>query len=182
MPRPILPTLLLVLCACGSARHDVERTGDPPPSEMPGGEPGDAADAANDDPGAERPAYGQPRPLGEAPWPADQGIGVESNGGRYWVVYIPSQSEIPLNEEFDVELRVYDGATRSRLVDAEVAVDARMPAHGHGMKIDARPIPNPDGSYAVPGMLLHMVGHWELYVDLTVGPITERAQFDIELE
>jgi hypothetical protein len=38
-----------------------------------------------------------------------------------------------------------------------------------------------DGVLVARGMLLHMIGHWELYVDLTRGPLTERAQFDFEL-
>ena len=164
---------LTVVAGCAS---DGVRTGpeDPAPLETGPDVPDGPAIADGPDGQAER--------LGPAPWSAEEGLGAYSNGGQYWVVYIPSDEEIPLNEDFDIEVRVYDGETRSRLVDAEVTVDARMPAHGHGMKLDPTPMQQDDGSYEVEGMLLHMVGHWELYVDLTVGPFTERAQFDIEME
>jgi len=31
-------------------------------------------------------------------------------------------------------------------------------------------------------MLLHMIGRWEIHVDVLNGPLIERAQFDLELE
>lgn len=118
-----------------------------------------------------------------APWSPDEGHGVASNDGTYWVAYLLDPEEIPLNEDFDLVVRVFDGATRSRLQpDAEVAVDARMPAHGHGMLQDPVLEELPDGALRVRGLRLHMIGRWELYVDLTRGPFTERAQFEIVLE
>ena len=39
-----------------------------------------------------------------------------------------------------------------------------------------------DGHFTVEGMLFHMVGRWELYLDVTRGPLTERAQFEVVLE
>ncbi len=117
------------------------------------------------------------------PWPPDEGRGTPSNAGTYWVSVLGPEGDYPLNEEFDMVVRVLDGATRSRVVrDAAIRVDARMPAHGHGMKHDPTLDLQPDGSWLVRGMLLHMVGHWEIYVDLERGPITERAQLDVDLE
>jgi len=171
LKRIVVTSLVTIAATCGCATE-------PQVVEIPGASDGPVA--ATDEPVQ---ADGRVQWLrGRAPWPSEEGIGVESNGGRYWVVYIPQVAEIPLNEEFDMEVRVFDAATRSWLVNADLTLDARMPAHGHGMKIDAAPVQNADGGYDVPGMLLHMVGHWELYVDLTEGAITERAQFDIELE
>jgi hypothetical protein len=116
------------------------------------------------------------------PWSPDEGRGVLSNAGSYWVSTL-GPPEYPQNEEFDLVVRVLDGPTRTRLVrGAEIHVDARMPAHGHGMTHDATLEAQPDGSWIARGLLFHMVGHWELYVDVRRGAITERAQFDIELE
>ena len=67
-------------------------------------------------------------------------------------------------------------------MDLTVAVDARMPAHQHGMKQVPSVHPLGDGRFRVEGMLLHMTGHWELYVDVTSGAVTERAQWDLTLE
>ena len=63
---------------------------------------------------------------------------------------------------------------------SRIVIDARMPAHGHGMNVEPA-LSIEDGVLVARGMLLHMIGHWELYVDLTRGPLTERAQFDFEL-
>ncbi len=121
--------------------------------------------------------------LALAPWPSDEGVGTLSNDGTYWVAYVPPAGGLPLNADFGLVVRVFDAETRSRAVAGlELVVDARMPAHGHGMNSAAEVTVAPDGSFAVAGMLLHMTGHWELYVDITRGPLTERAQFDIELE
>jgi len=118
-----------------------------------------------------------------APWPPGEGVGTLSNDGGYWVAYVPPAGGVPLNEGFSLGVQVFDAETRSRLVDGiDVVVDARMPAHGHGMNSAPEVKRAPDGSFAAGGMLLHMTGHWELYVDITRGPLTERAQFDIDLE
>ena len=37
-------------------------------------------------------------------------------------------------------------------------------------------------SWKAEGMLFHMSGHWELYVDITQGGATERAQMDVDLK
>ena len=66
--------------------------------------------------------------------------------------------------------------------DVELAVDAAMPEHGHGMnrvpKVGARP----DGGFHAEGLLFHMPGKWQLYFDVTRGAVTERAQADVVLE
>jgi len=117
------------------------------------------------------------------PWSVDEGPGTTSNGGLYYVAYLLPGGEVPLNEEFSIELRIVDAASRSSVVEgAEVAVDARMPDHGHGMKQSARVVRREDGSFLVEGLLFHMPGYWEVYVDVSRGAVTERAQFGIELE
>ena len=123
-------------------------------------------------------------PARKASWARDEGAQVLSNSGRYHVSYLLKQlQQVPLNENFQLIVRVVDPQSRSFLMPvAEIVVDARMPAHGHGMKQNTSVRTLPDGSYEVDGMLLHMTGHWELYVDLTEGARTDRAQFDIYLE
>ena len=57
----------------------------------------------------------------------------------------------------------------------EVSIDARMPAHKHGMLRDVGLTPQEDGSMRADGLLLHMYGHWELHVDIRKGARFERA-------
>ena len=105
---------------------------------------------------------------------------VDSNGGSYSVTVESTPSPIPMNAVFDLRVAV---AAKSGSADgASVQVDARMPAHGHGMNRVPKITRQVDGSIKAEGMLFHMPGHWELYVDIAQGGKTERAQFDIDLK
>jgi hypothetical protein len=82
----------------------------------------------------------------------------------------------PLNEIFSFEIELIDGPA------AAVAVDADMPSHGHGMitqpvvtKIDAM-------HYRVDGMMLHMPGYWEIYIDVTRDGNCQRMMVPITLD
>ncbi len=108
---------------------------------------------------------------------------VAGNAGTFYARIEPAPGAMPLNEDFGLSVWLYEDAGMTRpLEGVELFVDARMPAHGHGMNQEVRPLRQADGSWRVEGMLLHMFGHWELYVDVTRGARTERAQLDIELE
>ena len=117
------------------------------------------------------------------PWSPDEGRTAHSQAGTYWVSCLFPGDEVPLNEEFEFELRVLDGASRTTAVeDAELELDARMPAHGHGLRQSPHLEALGPGRWRVSGLLLHMVGHWELHVDLRRGALTERAQLDLTLD
>jgi hypothetical protein len=99
-----------------------------------------------------------------------------SNAGKFQVALQSRPSPIPMNEPFDVSFTV----TPAEGIGVEV--DARMPAHFHGMNRTAKLSRQPDGSWKAEGLLFHMPGHWELYVDITRGGVTERAQMDVDLK
>lgn len=138
------------------------------------------------------PAAVQPTEVDSSPPPTVQEPPVElpgdavetaSNDSTYVVAYRPLPGEIPLNEEFELELWVLDAVTRTPVDPAvELTLDGRMPDHGHGLRQDARVERSGPGTWRVQGLLLHMTGSWELHVDVREGPLTERAQFAIELE
>ena len=82
----------------------------------------------------------------------------------------------PLNEIFSFEIELVDGPAEN------VSVDADMPSHGHGMitepvvtKIDAT-------HYQVDGMMLHMPGYWEIYLEVTRDNESERFMLPLTLE
>jgi hypothetical protein len=106
-----------------------------------------------------------------------------AHGHKYDVLWQATPSPIPLNETFDlvVEVRRHDAAAKSAS-DVALNVDARMPAHGHGMNVLPRVSSKGDGKFAVSGLLFHMPGHWELYFDVTENAATERVQIDVNLE
>jgi len=88
----------------------------------------------------------------------------------------------PFNEPFELEVTLAEAAPPGAAVsDAEVLVSAWMPAHGHGMNRYPAVEPLGDGRYRVRGMLLHMLGHWELYVDVVRDRLASRAVFEVDL-
>jgi len=105
---------------------------------------------------------------------------VDSNGGGYTVMFEPTPNPIPMNDVFDLRFTVAPKSGPSQ--GLSVQVDARMPAHGHGMNRVPKVTAQADGSYKAEGMLFHMPGHWELYFDIAQAGKTERAQFDVDLK
>lgn len=115
--------------------------------------------------------------------PATEGNGTWSNARSFYASWNVLEEEVPLNEEFTLEVFLYEDDSRQKpLEDAKVVIDCRMPAHRHGMKHDVDLVHQGEGRYLAEGMLCHMLGHWEIYVDVTMGRLTERAQWDIELQ
>ncbi len=110
-------------------------------------------------------------------------VRIVSNDGTYVVTYVPHPAVIPTNEWFTLAVEIRKTADPKQVPsDVTLAVDASMPAHGHGMNTAAQVQPTREGRFEVQGMLFHMTGHWELYFDITDGPLTERAQCDVNLE
>jgi hypothetical protein len=106
-----------------------------------------------------------------------------SSGGAFLARVTPLVDPIPMNEAFGVLLSLVDPDSGEPFVDYdEVSIDARMPAHKHGMLRDVGLTPQDDGSMRADGLLLHMYGHWELHVDIRKGALFERAQISVRLQ
>jgi len=106
---------------------------------------------------------------------------VVSNGGNYSVSYETTPATIPMNEPFTVVFRV-SPKSGAAAADLKAEIDARMPAHGHGMNRAPKLSKTADGAIKAEGMLFHMPGHWEMYFDITEGGRSERAQVDVQLK
>ncbi len=63
-----------------------------------------------------------------------------------------------------------------------VSVDARMPAHGHGMNYRPGISALGDGRYRADGLMFHMPGRWELEFAVREGGRTERIVHPFELQ
>src|SRR5206468_3499126 len=106
-----------------------------------------------------------------------------SNDRTYAVTCTPKPAPIPLNEPFDLDVRILtNDDLASPMSDVSLSVDARMPAHGHGMNTLPTVKQTGKGMFNVTGLLFHMPGHWELYFDVTRDNVTQRVQFDVDLE
>ena len=120
-------------------------------------------------------------PAVQAPWEGAREVA--SNGDGYSLRVAASVEPIPENEVFELSVWVFDPERPELpLRDVDLAADAGMPEHGHGMNRVPEVARREDGGFDVTGMLFHMGGSWELYLDVTRGAITERAQTRVELE
>lgn len=118
----------------------------------------------------------------EAPAAAPALTAPSARGGFEVTLATEDGAAIPLNEPFAVALTL-TGPDGAPLGDADsVTLDARMPAHRHGMLRDVELEQTGPGRFRAEGVLFHMVGHWEFHVDVVRGPRVERATLDVWLE
>jgi hypothetical protein len=134
--------------------------------------------------GCSAPRGEDPRPASPAPaisW--EGGTALTSNDGAWRIVYEFEKAPIPRGQPFALDVWVFSSdAPDLPRTDVALSVDAAMPEHGHGMNRVPRIEAKGGGRFRAEGLLFHMPGRWELYFDVTRGPITERAQTDVVLE
>jgi cytochrome c peroxidase len=110
-------------------------------------------------------------------------------GNAFTVQWRPVGGAVPVNELFAIEVRVFElgpsasGATAlgAPVTGATVQASAWMPEHMHGMSRSPQTVEREPGRYVVSGMLLHMEGKWQLFVDVMAGKKSGRAEFAIDL-
>jgi DNA-binding beta-propeller fold protein YncE len=135
---------------------------------------------------------GTPRSFGPLPGPFPTGpTHVCSNGGRYGVTLTATPQPIPTDDYAALEIEVRDGCADagtggssgalSASAGLSLGVDAWMPEHAHGMNTRAHVEARPDGGFLASGLLFHMPGRWQLFIDLTRSGVLERAQIDFVL-
>ena len=110
---------------------------------------------------------------------------VTSPGGAFtagWRAAGTAGNVVPVNELFAIEVRLFEGRGREKpLCGAKIAASAWMPEHMHGMHRQPQAEETAPGRYLVRGMLLHMEGAWQLFLDVIAGPVSERVEFDLTL-
>jgi len=185
MPPPTLSSLAcIVLLWVGACR-----TPEPAPArpDETDSAPAVGAEApVDDEPVDEAPAEGETESAPEpgdplADWSSGVGRRGTSNDGAWRIQYRTRPEAIPLNDEFGLDVAVFDRDGKLA-PDVDLVVDAAMPHHRHGMLQAPTIEPRDDGTFHVEGLLFHMPGYWELYFDVTVDGITERTQFVVELD
>ena len=65
--------------------------------------------------------------------------------------------------------------------DGDVAVDAMMPAHGHGMNNAAAVVRTGPGRFRVDGLMFHMPGLWRLRIQLRENGKGSSEEFETDL-
>lgn len=114
---------------------------------------------------------------------AQERHGEVTSGGSFYVEWWPEPVPVPLNEMFEIRLRVFEATDRSELVGgAALTAEAWMPDHNHGSPLDPRIEAHGDGTFTGRGFLLQMEGRWELRIGVAAEGRMERAVFEIDLE
>ena len=101
------------------------------------------------------------------------GSGRKLDSARYAVEYRTLPEKIPLGRHFSIELAVC--ADAGAPLPENVAVDAWMPEHRHGMNYKASVRREAGGRYRADGLLFHMPGRWELIFELRAAGRTDRV-------
>ncbi len=105
-----------------------------------------------------------------------------SADGSHFVRWRPLVEPIPMADPFDVEVELFTDDSMDERLDCEsIIVDAGMPHHGHGMNVRPELERRADGSWVARGMLMHMPGRWQVYVDVVDDGRLERTQWSLWL-
>jgi len=122
-------------------------------------------------------------PTTVAPTPIARSGEAWTAGGRWFVRWRTREEGMPTLEPFSLELEVLESPDGPPApVDVVVRLDAAMPHHGHGMNFVPTVRSLGEGRHLGEGMLLHMGGRWELFVDVSRDGVLERAQWTLEVE
>ena len=119
-----------------------------------------------------------PLPGGPTPPPPPGATEGQTALSLYRVRYETEPSPLPLGRLFTVRTTVTDAVTGVPVTGGTVAVNARMPDHGHGMETAPESAPGDPaaGEYVTRGMKFHMPGSWTLTVDVG-GDRPDRVEF-----
>jgi len=99
----------------------------------------------------------------------------------FQVSYIPLPDPIPLNQYFRLKFQVQD-AQNNILKTAQIKLDAGMPEHNHGMNVKPLVKNLGQGIFEARGLLFHMPGYWEIYVDIEDKGKLERVIFGVTVD
>jgi hypothetical protein len=112
--------------------------------------------------------------------PPDFGAATRIESQDTVIVYRTSPAKISIGQHFAVDAIVC--AKGPGVPPGGIRVDARMPAHRHGMNYRARVSPKGDGRYVAEGLLFHMPGRWQFLFDVERPGRTERLTHDLTVE
>jgi hypothetical protein len=101
--------------------------------------------------------------------PALGAAGAQRVEGAHYVLAWRTAEPIRQGEFFALDVGVC--AKGGGAAPPTVRVDARMPAHRHGMNYRPTVAAAGDGRFAARGLMFHMPGDWELSFDVNPGGV-----------
>ncbi len=97
----------------------------------------------------------------------------QSSGGSFVVSYSSEIMPVPINQIHQWVLHIENTAGQP-VENAELVITGGMPEHDHGMPTS--PVVTEylgDGNFLVEGMRFHMMGYWEIILEITQGSLNE---------
>lgn len=110
----------------------------------------------------------------------DSDLTAATPSGDYTVRILNLPQPVPSNQIFALTVEVMPTAELLGQTFS-IRADAGMPHHGHGLVVNPKVQPQPEqsGRFEIRGMMLHMPGNWEFYIDIFDGPFSERVIFHV---
>lgn len=111
---------------------------------------------------------------------ADMKDARRAESGAYAVAYRLAPPNPGVSRHFSVEVAVC--AKGGAPEPGGLRIEARMPAHGHGMNYAAKIRPLGDGRFHAEGLMFHMPGRWEFVFEFVAGQATQRVTHAINFK
>ncbi len=101
-------------------------------------------------------------------------------GKRFHANVVPDPPSIAVGAMFAAEITACDADGNP--FDGEVAIDATMPAHGHGMNTGPEVAKTGPGRFRAEGLMVHMPGAWRIRLQLNDGTLNDSLEAEIRVE
>ena len=103
-----------------------------------------------------------------------------SEKAMFQVSYESQLNPIVINQIHSWKLHVMDAQGRA-INNALITVKGGMPLHNHGLATAPSIEAIGDGNYLLQGLRFHMMGYWELELNITQGGISDTAIVTLDL-
>jgi len=105
----------------------------------------------------------------------------ETSNGSYKVSYSSKIMPIPINQIHQWVLHI-ETAKGEPVSDANLELQGGMPLHDHGLPTN--PIATEylgEGNYLIEGMRFHMMGDWEITLEISKGNLSETVLIPLRI-
>ncbi len=105
---------------------------------------------------------------------------LESEKGFFRLSYESQLNPIVINQMHSWTLHI-DDADGNAVSDAEITVGGGMPQHNHGLATAPSIKAVGNGNYQLQGLRFHMMGHWELELNISSGATEDKVVVILDL-
>ncbi len=111
---------------------------------------------------------------------ADASSVLESEKGLFKLSYESQLNPIVINQMHSWILHI-ENAAGNAVSDAEITVSGGMPQHNHGLATAPSIKAVGNGNYQLQGLRFHMMGHWELELNISSGATKDKVVVILDL-